>query len=273
MHRSSPIRSTLNTSYIRGLGMCKVCTETVHSVALWTRVTSEVWACVKYVPKQFIRKHFEHEFNRGLGMCKVCTEAIHSEALWTRVTSEVWACVKYVEAVVFHSSTLLSFYSSILLLFRSVALLCCCSSILLAGRNLASSSFGNGWPRPTSAHLGCPRPKLTSAHLGWPRPASADLDRRKFAHTTSWHNGFIYFCPGMFCRFFLAFNRLFHISCFVSLISSIFIIYTSKRKRWNQCFGARLRMWAWNSWDINHWMYFCLARFFVFKVFQAGPRF
>ena len=29
-------------------------TEAGHSVARWTRVTSEVWACVKYVPKQFI---------------------------------------------------------------------------------------------------------------------------------------------------------------------------------------------------------------------------
>ena len=41
MYRSSPFRST-----------CKVCTEAVHSVALWTRVTL------------------------GLGMCKVCTEAL-----------------------------------------------------------------------------------------------------------------------------------------------------------------------------------------------------
>ena len=114
MYRSSSLRSTLNTSYIRGLGMCKVCTE----------------------------------------------------------------------AVVFHSSTLLSFYSSILLLFRSVALLCCCSSILLARRNLASSSFSID--RLTSADLGWPR--LTSADVGWPRLTSADLDRRKFAHTTSWHN-------------------------------------------------------------------------------------
>ena len=122
MYRSSSFRSTLNTSYIRGLGMCKVCTEAVHSEALWTRVTSEVWA-----------------------MCEVCTEA-----------------------VVFHSSTLLSFYSSILLLFRSVALLCCCSSILLARRNLASSSFSID--RLTSADLGWPR--LTSADLGWPRLTS-----------------------------------------------------------------------------------------------------
>ena len=44
----SPLRSTLNTGYITGLGMCKVCTEAVHSVALWTRVTL------------------------GLDMCKVC---------------------------------------------------------------------------------------------------------------------------------------------------------------------------------------------------------
>ena len=42
------------TGYIRGLGMCEVCTEAVHCVALWTRVTLQVWACVKYVPKQSI---------------------------------------------------------------------------------------------------------------------------------------------------------------------------------------------------------------------------
>ena len=57
MYRSSPFPSTFNTGYITALGMCKVCTEAVHSVALWTRVTL------------------------GLGMCKVCTEAVHSEVL------------------------------------------------------------------------------------------------------------------------------------------------------------------------------------------------
>ena len=41
MHGSSPFRSTLNTSYITPLYMCEVCT-----------VTSHVWTCVKYVPKQ-----------------------------------------------------------------------------------------------------------------------------------------------------------------------------------------------------------------------------
>ena len=54
MYRSSRLRSSLNTGYITGLGMCEVCTEAVHCVVLWTRVTFQVWACVKYVPKQSI---------------------------------------------------------------------------------------------------------------------------------------------------------------------------------------------------------------------------
>ena len=53
LYRSSPFR-IWNTSYITGLDMCKVCTEAVLSVALWTRVTLQVWTCVKYVPKQSI---------------------------------------------------------------------------------------------------------------------------------------------------------------------------------------------------------------------------
>ena len=69
-------RSTWNTNVITALGMCKVCTEAVHSVALGTRTLSQLWACVK--------------------MCKVCTEAVHSVALWTRRLSQLWACVKYV---------------------------------------------------------------------------------------------------------------------------------------------------------------------------------
>ena len=70
-YRRSRLRSFLNTGYITGLGMCEVCTEAVHCVALWTRVTL-------------------------LGMCEVCTEAVHCVALWTRVTLQAWACVKYV---------------------------------------------------------------------------------------------------------------------------------------------------------------------------------
>ena len=48
--------------------MCKVCTEAVHCVALWTRVTL------------------------GLDMCKVCTEAVHCVAPWTRVTLGLDMC-------------------------------------------------------------------------------------------------------------------------------------------------------------------------------------
>ena len=54
MHRSSPLRSNLNTGYSTTLDMCEVCTEADHSVALWTRVTVQLWTCVKYVPKQSI---------------------------------------------------------------------------------------------------------------------------------------------------------------------------------------------------------------------------
>ena len=49
------------------LGMCKVCTEAVHSVALWTRALSQLWACVKYVPKQSIPWHFAHEHYHSSG--------------------------------------------------------------------------------------------------------------------------------------------------------------------------------------------------------------
>ena len=50
MFRSSPFRSTLNTGYITALDMCEVCNEAVHSVAPWTRVTSQLWTSVKYEP-------------------------------------------------------------------------------------------------------------------------------------------------------------------------------------------------------------------------------
>ena len=74
MYGSSPFRSTLNTGCITAWNMCEVCTEAVHSVALWTRVTLQLWTCVKYV----------------------LVQAVHSVALWTRVTLQLWTCVKYV---------------------------------------------------------------------------------------------------------------------------------------------------------------------------------
>ena len=58
------------TSYITGLDMWSMY-RAVHSVAFWTRVTSQ-------------------------DMCQVFAEAVHSVAFWTRVTSQVWTCVRYV---------------------------------------------------------------------------------------------------------------------------------------------------------------------------------
>ena len=81
MYRSSPFRSTLNTSYITCLDMCKVCTEAVHSVALWTRVTSLVWTCVKYVPKQSIPWHFENVPFYTYGFQSVSKNMAHSARL------------------------------------------------------------------------------------------------------------------------------------------------------------------------------------------------
>ena len=97
--QSIQFRSTLNTGYglhYTALDMCEVCTEAVHSVALWTRVTLQLWTCVKYVPKRSIPQHLNTGYITALDMCEVCTEAVHSVALWTRVTLHLWTCVKYV---------------------------------------------------------------------------------------------------------------------------------------------------------------------------------
>ena len=96
MYRSSPVRS-LNTGYITALDMCEVCTEAVHSVALWTRVTLQLWTSVKYVPKQSIFEHGLHySFGHMWSMYQNCTKAVHFVALWTRVTLQLWTYVKYV---------------------------------------------------------------------------------------------------------------------------------------------------------------------------------
>ena len=135
-YRSSPFHRTVNTGYITGLDMCKVCTEAVHAVALWTRVTLQVWTyeavhsvalrtrVTLQVWSMYRSSPFRSTVNTGyitgldmckvcteavhavctvntgyipgLDMCKVCTEAVHSVALWTLVTLHVWTCVKYV---------------------------------------------------------------------------------------------------------------------------------------------------------------------------------
>ena len=54
IHISVPKQRVKKAHYDPIPGMCKVCTEAVHSVALQTRVTLHVCACVKHVPKQSI---------------------------------------------------------------------------------------------------------------------------------------------------------------------------------------------------------------------------
>ena len=47
-----PMHATIPSCVGLNCPMCEVCTEAVHGVALWTRVTSQLWTCVKYAPKQ-----------------------------------------------------------------------------------------------------------------------------------------------------------------------------------------------------------------------------
>ena len=67
--------------------------NTIHSVVLWTRTLSQIWACVRYVRQQSIPYTSNTNFITALGMCTVCTEAAQSVALWTWTLSQLWACV------------------------------------------------------------------------------------------------------------------------------------------------------------------------------------
>ena len=94
---SNPFRSTWNTGYITALDMCEVCTEAVHSIALWTRVTSQLWTCVKYMYRSSpLRSSLNTGYITALDVCEVYTEVVHSLALWTQVSSQLWTCVKCV---------------------------------------------------------------------------------------------------------------------------------------------------------------------------------
>ena len=79
MCRSSPFRTTLNTGYITALDMYEVCAEAVHSVALCTRVTSQL--CAKHVPKQSTASTLNTVYITALDTREVCTDAVHSVAL------------------------------------------------------------------------------------------------------------------------------------------------------------------------------------------------
>ena len=97
MYRSSPFRSTFNTGYITTSDMCEVCTEAVHSVALWTRVYITTLDMCEVCTEAVHSVELWARFTLQLWtLCEVCTEAVHSVALWTRVTLQLWTCVKYV---------------------------------------------------------------------------------------------------------------------------------------------------------------------------------
>ena len=88
MYRRSPFRSSLNTSYITGLDMCEVCTGAVHSVAFEHELHhrfGHVWSMYRSSP---FRSSLNTSYITGLDMCEVCTEAVHAVALWhTRTAS------------------------------------------------------------------------------------------------------------------------------------------------------------------------------------------
>ena len=81
-----------------GLDMCKVCTKAVHSLALWTRVTLGLDMC-KVCTEAVHSVALWTRVTLGLDMCKVCTETVHSVALWTRVTLGLDMCKVCTEAV------------------------------------------------------------------------------------------------------------------------------------------------------------------------------
>ena len=94
----------LNTGYTTGLDMCKVCTAAVHSVALWTRVTLQVWTCVSMYRSSPFRSTFNTGCITGVDTCNIRTEAVHSVALWTRLTLQVWTCVSMYRSSPFRST-------------------------------------------------------------------------------------------------------------------------------------------------------------------------
>ena len=62
------------------MGMSKVRTEAVYSLALWTRTLPQVWACVKHVYwSSLVRSTLNTNVITGLGMCRVCAAAVNGQ--------------------------------------------------------------------------------------------------------------------------------------------------------------------------------------------------
>ena len=57
MYRRSPLRSTMNTNVAKALGMCKACTEAVHSVAR----KRQDWTCESTKTRKREESTCEHE--------------------------------------------------------------------------------------------------------------------------------------------------------------------------------------------------------------------
>ena len=96
--------------------MCELWTEAVHSVALWTRTYSQVWTCVKYVPKQSIPPQPLHVVAQrrffvyiSAGPCLQIRQPFHDSAFGTlqirqplqgcRISrvpkTTIWRCISY----------------------------------------------------------------------------------------------------------------------------------------------------------------------------------
>ena len=92
MYRSSPFRSTLNTSYIRFGHVLSMYRSSPFRSTLNTSYTLALnmcWVCTEAVHSVALWTRV----TLGLDMCWAGTEAVHSVALWTRVTSPLWTCV------------------------------------------------------------------------------------------------------------------------------------------------------------------------------------
>ena len=127
LYPCNSVRRTLTTRCITRFDLYAVCTDAIHSVALWTRVTSHVLTCAQCVPTRSTPQHVERAWHHTctigavrcdvravrtdavhsvalwpretsrFDMCAVCTNAVHYIiALWTRITSDVWTCVQCV---------------------------------------------------------------------------------------------------------------------------------------------------------------------------------
>ena len=98
MYRSSPFRSTLNTGYIGFGHVCTMYRSSPFRSTLNTSYSRFGHVCTMYRSSPF-RSTLNTGYITGLDMCALCTEAVHSVPLWTRVTLGLDMCALCTEAV------------------------------------------------------------------------------------------------------------------------------------------------------------------------------